>query len=241
MHFQVSHSFSRLFAPRCPPGQLHELGALLAGAAAANLGWHVTYLGPSLPAAEIVGAARQNHARAVALSLVYPEDDPRLAVELAALRQSLPPEIALLAGVERGQSWLLDTSFRFQTVGHRMPAAHRQPLPDPRRRHHRLQPQASRDHHFLPIRFLSPPQLRLRPLPFLQFFPHNRLRLLLRTLPNLGSFMMHSRLSRHPLQEPLLQLRRPVIPSSPHRAPFFWLLLSPPLRSGPQNSDHQLS
>lgn len=81
-----------------PVGQLHELGALLAGATASNLGWHVTYLGTSLPAAEIAGAARQNQARAVALSLVYPEDDPRLEGELARLRNLLPADIAVLAG-----------------------------------------------------------------------------------------------------------------------------------------------
>jgi MerR family transcriptional regulator, light-induced transcriptional regulator len=81
-----------------PAGQIHELGALLVGATAANLGWHVTYLGPSLPAAEIAGAARQNRARAVALSLVYPEDDPRLEGELTRLRESLPGEIPLLVG-----------------------------------------------------------------------------------------------------------------------------------------------
>ena len=81
-----------------PAGQIHELGALLAGAAAANLGWRVTYLGASLPAAEIAGAARQSRARAVALSLVYPEDDSRLAGELLRLRELLPPEITLLAG-----------------------------------------------------------------------------------------------------------------------------------------------
>ncbi len=81
-----------------PSGQLHELGALLAGAAASNLGWRVTYLGASLPAAEIAGAARQNRARAVALSLVYPEDDPRMEGELAQLRELLPAEVALLAG-----------------------------------------------------------------------------------------------------------------------------------------------
>ena len=81
-----------------PTGQLHELGALLVGAAASNLGWHVTYLGASLPAAEIAGAARQNRARAVALSLVYPEDDPRMEGELARLRESLPAEIPLLVG-----------------------------------------------------------------------------------------------------------------------------------------------
>ena len=81
-----------------PSGQLHELGALLVGAEAANLGWHVTYLGASLPAPEIAGAARQNRARAVALSLVYPEDDARLEGEMARLRELLPPETVLLAG-----------------------------------------------------------------------------------------------------------------------------------------------
>lgn len=81
-----------------PSGQLHELGALLVGATASNLGWHVTYLGASLPAAEIAGAARQNRARAVALSLVYPEDDARLEGELARLRELLPSETVLMAG-----------------------------------------------------------------------------------------------------------------------------------------------
>ena len=81
-----------------PAGQIHELGALLVGAAAANLGWHVTYLGASLPAAEIAGAVRQNRARAVALSLVYPEDDQRLDGELTRLRESLPPEVTLFVG-----------------------------------------------------------------------------------------------------------------------------------------------
>lgn len=81
-----------------PTGQIHELGALLVSAAATNLGWHVTYLGASLPAAEIAGAARQNRARAIALSLVYPEDDPRLEGELIRLRESLPAEVAVLVG-----------------------------------------------------------------------------------------------------------------------------------------------
>lgn len=81
-----------------PAGQLHELGALLVGALAANLGWQVTYLGASLPAAEIAGAARQKHARAVALSLVYPEDDADLANELRTLRELLPTDTDLLVG-----------------------------------------------------------------------------------------------------------------------------------------------
>lgn len=81
-----------------PSGQLHELGALLVCATASNLGWRVLYLGASLPAAEIAGAAQQHNARAVALSLVYPEDDPALGDELIRLRALLPAGTALLAG-----------------------------------------------------------------------------------------------------------------------------------------------
>ncbi len=81
-----------------PSGQLHELGALLAAAAAANMGWRVIYIGASLPASEIAGAVRQNVARAVALSLVYPEDDPKLEGELVRLRELLGPEIPMLVG-----------------------------------------------------------------------------------------------------------------------------------------------
>lgn len=81
-----------------PVGQVHELGALLVAATSVNFGWRVTYLGASLPAAEIAGAAQLTGARAVALSLVYPGDDPQMAGELWRLREALPPQTALLAG-----------------------------------------------------------------------------------------------------------------------------------------------
>lgn len=90
-----------------PSGQLHELGSLLVGATAANLGWRVTYLGASLPAAEIAGASQHHRARAVALSLVYPEDDPHLETELIRLREMLPVEVALLAGGRAAPSYQL--------------------------------------------------------------------------------------------------------------------------------------
>jgi MerR family transcriptional regulator, light-induced transcriptional regulator len=57
-----------------PAGQMHEFGAMLAGAAAAEEGWRVIYLGANLPAADIADAARQVEARAVALSVVYAND-----------------------------------------------------------------------------------------------------------------------------------------------------------------------
>jgi len=81
-----------------PAGQLHELGAVLVAACAAAHGWRVIYLGPSLPAEEIAGAARQGMVRAVALSVVHPEDDPSLPAEVSRLRRLLPPEVAVLAG-----------------------------------------------------------------------------------------------------------------------------------------------
>ena len=81
-----------------PVGQLHELGAVLVAGAAAGHGWRVAYLGVNLPAAEIAGAAVRSRARAVALSLQNPEDDPRLAAELESLRRYLPAEIAILVG-----------------------------------------------------------------------------------------------------------------------------------------------
>lgn len=81
-----------------PRGQVHELGALLVSAAAANLGWRVIYLGANLPAAELAGAVLQHQARALALSLVYPEDDTSLPGELERLRQLLPAGCALVAG-----------------------------------------------------------------------------------------------------------------------------------------------
>ncbi len=89
-----------------PAGQLHELGAVIVNAAAAQVGWHTTYLGASLPAAEIAGAAVQNRAHAVALSIVYPEDDPRLPQELTNLRRFLPPEIRILTGGRAGRAYL---------------------------------------------------------------------------------------------------------------------------------------
>lgn len=81
-----------------PAGQLHELGAVMINAVAAQLGWRTTYLGASLPAAEIAGAAVQTNAVAVALSIVYPEDDPNLPDELVKLRRFLPGEVKILIG-----------------------------------------------------------------------------------------------------------------------------------------------
>ncbi len=92
-----SHSAPRLLVTT-PAGQLHEMGAAIAASLARKAGWQVTYLGPSLPACEIVSAVMANHFRAVALSIIYPEDDPDLPAQLLRLRQLLPDEIPIIAG-----------------------------------------------------------------------------------------------------------------------------------------------
>jgi len=89
---------SPLLLVTTPVGQLHELGAIMAAATAANHGWRVTYLGASLPAIEIAGAAMQNRARAVGLSIVFPQDDPVIPQELQALGRFLPKQTAVLVG-----------------------------------------------------------------------------------------------------------------------------------------------
>ena len=81
-----------------PAGQHHELGAVMVAAVARNRGWHVTYLGTCLPAAEIAGAAIQNGTKAVLLSIVYPEDDEDLPSELRSLRKLLPNDVKILVG-----------------------------------------------------------------------------------------------------------------------------------------------
>lgn len=81
-----------------PKNQVHEIGALIVSIVASVQGWSVTYLGPNLPAQEIVNAARQCGAHAIGLSLVFPDDDPTLADELNLLRHALGPAIPILVG-----------------------------------------------------------------------------------------------------------------------------------------------
>ena len=81
-----------------PAFQMHDLGAMLAATAAAGSGWRVTYLGANLPAQELVRAAQLAKADAVALSIVHPTDDIRVARDLREIRASLPERTALIVG-----------------------------------------------------------------------------------------------------------------------------------------------
>lgn len=81
-----------------PAGEMHELGAMLAAASARDLGWKITYLGPNLPIEEIAACTKARKARAVALSVVYPEKCPIIRDKLCRIRQLLPESVALIVG-----------------------------------------------------------------------------------------------------------------------------------------------
>jgi methylmalonyl-CoA mutase cobalamin-binding subunit len=59
-----------------------------------------------VPAAEVAAAAAQLQPRAVALSIVYPTDDPHVLEELRRLREFLPDEVAILIGGAAAPSYL---------------------------------------------------------------------------------------------------------------------------------------
>ena len=86
-----------------PAGERHEFGAMLAAVMAADAGWRVLYLGPSLPAVEIAEAARRTGARAVAVSVVdgLEADATAAGRELSALREALPEGVLLVTGGRR--------------------------------------------------------------------------------------------------------------------------------------------
>ena len=88
-----------------PIGQMHELGALLVASSAASEGWKVTYLGSNLPAEEIAAAVQQNKPRALALSLVYPPDDPKVNVELSKLAKYMNKDTIIYVGGNSAESY----------------------------------------------------------------------------------------------------------------------------------------
>ena len=88
-----------------PIGQMHELGALLAASAAISEGWRVTYLGSNLPAEEIAAAVQYSKPKALALSLVYPPDDPKINNELLKLSRHLNNGTTLFVGGHSAESY----------------------------------------------------------------------------------------------------------------------------------------
>lgn len=80
-----------------PAGETHELGALLAAVSAAAEGWRVTYLGPDVPLDDLVSAAEETRADAVALSIVYPSGSHITLLQLCRTG-GLSSDVPLIVG-----------------------------------------------------------------------------------------------------------------------------------------------
>jgi DNA-binding transcriptional MerR regulator/methylmalonyl-CoA mutase cobalamin-binding subunit len=78
-------------------GELHELGALMAALMAVAHGWKVVYLGPNLPASEILHVLEQSDAALLLLSMVD-DRNPDAARELGQLMRGLPVDVELVVG-----------------------------------------------------------------------------------------------------------------------------------------------
>lgn len=81
-----------------PIGQQHELGALIAALIAEFKGWHITYLGPNLPAEEIAFAVKSSGANAVAISITLSTEDHVIPKEIRRLKKLIGREVALIVG-----------------------------------------------------------------------------------------------------------------------------------------------
>lgn len=81
-----------------PEGQYHETGALIASTLASAEGWKTVYLGASLPAEDIVSAARELEVKVLYLSIVYPEDSASVYQQLYKIRQVAGDELFIIAG-----------------------------------------------------------------------------------------------------------------------------------------------
>jgi methanogenic corrinoid protein MtbC1 len=83
----------------CVAGERHEWGLLGALTAAQERGWRIHYLGPDLPADEVVEAAWRLRPDAVALSTSSPAGCESQLPALAQLPGRLPPRtIAIIGG-----------------------------------------------------------------------------------------------------------------------------------------------
>lgn len=79
-------------------GERHEVGALLAAAAAELAGWQVVYLGPDLPPEDLVRAVGSTGARAVCASVVYAPTPAEVQARFRFLRSRLPDDVEVYAG-----------------------------------------------------------------------------------------------------------------------------------------------
>lgn len=88
-----------------PEGQKHELGALIVAAISHQLGWKVIYFGANTPVDEIVTVVRECHPQVLAISLVYPNCDPKIAEDLKKLTVCTSKDLTIYVGGKAAPSY----------------------------------------------------------------------------------------------------------------------------------------
>ena len=101
----VSQSSGPVMVVATPVGQNHEFAALAVAVTAGAMGWRVVYLGCNLPTEEIAAAVETHRATVVALSIVHPGDDPRIAAEMKKLRRLVGTHVTILVGGRTAPSY----------------------------------------------------------------------------------------------------------------------------------------
>ena len=117
-----------------PVDELHEFGILAAAMLAVAQGFQVTYLGPNLPAGEIVNTVGKCGANVIALGVMKMNATPVVRGEMAQLASELPLPTELwaggtgaadvLAGVDRTGAFILDDLADFERHLSRWQTAH---------------------------------------------------------------------------------------------------------------------
>jgi MerR family transcriptional regulator, light-induced transcriptional regulator len=105
---QPRGTLARLVAAT-PAGELHEFGILAAAILAASRGLEVIYLGPNLPARELVFTAERTEADAVLLGLTSNNSESLIREDLEWLARQMPTRVEIWLGgsldVERQPPW----------------------------------------------------------------------------------------------------------------------------------------
>ncbi|MEO8382524.1 MAG: MerR family transcriptional regulator, partial [Acidobacteriota bacterium] len=81
-----------------PALELHEFGLLVAALLAASRGWSVIYLGPNLPAREIIDAAAQLRPAILLVGITTEDPSPEILEEVKLIATSLAAPIHLWLG-----------------------------------------------------------------------------------------------------------------------------------------------
>lgn len=96
LYCRRDHSTRLLFAT--PSGERHEMGVLGAAMLAAERGFEVSYVGPDLPARDLVDAVKAAGAHVLVLGLTLGGHGGAIDRELRALLRDLPAGIEIWAG-----------------------------------------------------------------------------------------------------------------------------------------------